>query len=290
MQVGFIGLGSMGVEIAKNLQSKHHLKVHNRTKSKASELIEMGSEFLSIPDLTQSCDLIFSMLFDDACLETTFKEICKVGKSNLIFMDLSTCGPETTDRMYNLAKEYGITYLAGPVFGRPDAARSKMLVNLVAGDVNAKKVVMPYLKLIGRKVIDVGDDPSKANVCKLIGNFMIASQIEVLAEAHSMAEKCGINRGYVMDFVESMMPGRVIEGYGARIKAKDYQIKENQAGFGVNGGLKDVGLMKNLASTHDIHMPMLDIMLSHLSKVDKKDLDWSSLAESVEQQGFSKSQ
>ena len=66
MQIGFIGLGNLGIAIAENILEKHQqLFVYNRTASKAQPLIEKGAIFCNnLKDLTSTCDVVFSIVSD----------------------------------------------------------------------------------------------------------------------------------------------------------------------------------------------------------------------------------
>ena len=80
-KIGFIGLGNLGTPIALNLiKAGHTLYVYNRTRSKTMPLAEKGALVCdSIADLAKQCDIVFTIVSDDAAL----KNICE-GESGLV--------------------------------------------------------------------------------------------------------------------------------------------------------------------------------------------------------------
>ena len=75
MEIGFIGLGNLGTPIAENiLENNKRLFVYNRTTSKAQPLVEKGATMCnSIKELAQKCDVVFSIVSDDAALKDITK-------------------------------------------------------------------------------------------------------------------------------------------------------------------------------------------------------------------------
>lgn len=70
----------------------------------------------------------------------------------------------------------------------------------------------PLLEAIGQGILDCGDDPRAGNAMKLVGNFFISSWMELVAEGMTLAEKNGIARQSVVDFVTRLFPGHITTG------------------------------------------------------------------------------
>ena len=249
----------MASNLLKYVQQTDALLVYNRTEAKAANLIQQGARFATLQEMATHCNIVFSMLFDDEALKTTFDSIasCKINISDshlgfnqllvacrdLIYVDCSTVYPETTKQLTAKAETMGIQYVACTVFGRPDAARNKSLVAALAGNPAATETVRPYITSMTRTILDVGIEPYLANVQKLTGNFLIAGVIELLAEAQALAEKNGLSRQQYSNFVCQCFPAPIITGYSNRIASQSFEIKENE-GFPVRGGIKDVSSIK----------------------------------------------
>jgi 3-hydroxyisobutyrate dehydrogenase-like beta-hydroxyacid dehydrogenase len=137
------------------------------------------------------------------------------------------------------------------------------------------------LNAIGHGVYDFGEDPGAANIVKLSGNFLIASAMEAMAEALTLAEKNGINRASVADMLgQTLFACPIYQNYGKAIAQQRYE----PAGFNLSLGLKDIDLVLQTAASTTVPMPLASILhdrfLSALAK-GREELDWAAIALSV---------
>lgn len=281
--LGFIGLGNMGEPIAANLlKAGYGLRIYNRTASKAAPLAAAGAQVAASPaDSAQPGGIVVTMLADDRALEAmatpagSFVE--KLGRGG-IHLSLSTISPGTARRLAEHHAKFGVTYIASPVFGRPEAAAAKKLWVVTSGAAEAKERVRPLQDAIGQGTLDFGDDVGAANVVKLCGNFLVASAIEALAEAVTLAEKNGVPRKQAVEMFGKFAP--MYASYGGQIADRKF----DPPGFRLTLGLKDVRLVTQLAESSDTPMPMAsqlrDRWLSAFAK-GRGDLDWSAIALNV---------
>ncbi|MGB6874716.1 MAG: NAD(P)-dependent oxidoreductase [Candidatus Acidiferrales bacterium] len=279
--VGFIGLGNMGLPIAENiLRAGFPLKIFNRTPSKASRLVSQGAKAVSSPaEVADHGEIVATMLSDDSVLE----EIC-CGKdsfverlgANGIHISMSTIAPTTAQRLAEQHAKYNVSYIAAPVFGRPEAVASAQLAVCVSGPAAAKKRVAPILAKISRATFDFGEDAGTANVVKLCGNFLLAAAIEALAEAFTFAEKNGIARKNAFEMlVQTLFPTPVYQSYGKRIAEQSYE----SAGFRLALGLKDIRLVLQTAA--ETPMPTASLLRDRWLAATAKgrgNLDWAAAA------------
>jgi 3-hydroxyisobutyrate dehydrogenase-like beta-hydroxyacid dehydrogenase len=281
--IGFIGLGNMGEPMAANLlNAGYKVRIYNRTAAKAASLVQKGAELVASPaEVGVKGGIVLTMLADDHAVE----EICTGSPSFLdelgsggIHISCSTVLPATARKMGEFHAERGIHYLGTPVFGRPEAAAAKKLWVCVSGNAAAKKRAEPVLAAIGQATFDFGTDPGGANVVKLCGNFLIASAIESLGEALTLAEKNGLSPADVADlFGKTLFSCPVYQGYGKIIAAKKYE----PAAFRLVLGLKDVNHVLETAEESAVPMPIASLLHDRLlSEVAKGhgDRDWSSMA------------
>lgn len=277
--VGFIGLGNMGEPIAENLRrAGYALRVFNRTRTKMAALVEKGAVPVTHPaEVAHSGGIVFTMLADDRALE----EICTAQPSFVealgnggIHVSLSTISPATARRLAEHHKKYGVTYLAAPVFGRPEAAAAAKLFVCVAGPALAKKTVEPMLKAIGQGTFDFGEDPGAANVVKLCGNFLVATTVAALAEMLILAEKNGVSKKAMADMIGKFSP--LHQSY-ANIMAEG---RFEPPGFRLALGLKDINLILETASASVTPLPLASVLhdrwLASMAK-GRENLDWSAV-------------
>ena len=276
--VAFLGLGHMGTPMAFNLlRSGARLYVYNRTKEKAEPLVNEGAKLLTNPDQTfEKTPLAFSMLSDDQALIKLSEEMLKNGKPNCIHVSMSTVSPETSRMLAKKHAEKGVKFIAAPVFGRPDLAKTGKLWICFAGDRQVKSLVEPLLLHMGQKIYDFGEDPGNANVIKLTGNFLILSIAEMLAEAYAAAEQNGIDVKNMHNFfTDTLFPSPVIKLYGMLIANRAF----SPAGLKMTLGLKDITLFSE--TTQELKLAYRDILKKKLEEGIANglgDLDWSAIA------------
>lgn len=197
--IGFIGLGNMGQPMAANLlKAGYPVRVWNRSPGPAAALAAQGAASVSRPEeVAEPGAFVISSLANDQVLEEvvgTNQELLRRLGAGGIHISTSTIAPETARRLTEGHKPFGVTYLAAPVLGRPDAAAAAKLWVFLSGPAEAKERARPVLQALGQGVFDLGEDSGAANVVKLACNFLIASAIEAMAEALTLAQKNGIER------------------------------------------------------------------------------------------------
>jgi 3-hydroxyisobutyrate dehydrogenase-like beta-hydroxyacid dehydrogenase len=279
-KIGFIGLGNMGAPMAQNLlKAGYHLQVYNRTLSKADELGEGQITKCKTPaDAAYGVDIIITMLSEDEVLKETVlgeEGILKTLPKGALHISMSTISPETAKLLSARHDAAGSSYLATPVFGRPEAAAAKKLWICVSGSQKAKAIAKPILENLGQGIIDFGDSPGGANVVKIAGNFMIMASLEMMAEAYTLAEKNGLDRLQVAEFFGStLFNAPIFQNYGKLIANKQY----HPVGFKSKLGYKDARLAFSLSQQSETPMPLVNIVHNRLLTAVAKghgDADWA---------------
>lgn len=284
MDIGFLGMGTMGRPIARNLvRAGCDVTVWNRSPGKAASVVDRGAS--ETPDLSEALhrSVVFSSLADDRAFADSVLSASSLqaAKPGSVHVNLGTVSPGASASAESLLAERGVFYVAAPVFGRAEVAEAGQLTVLAAGDSGAIDEVAPLLDVIGRRTWRVGDDPKLANVVKILGNYLIANAIQAMAEATTVAEKIGGSPELLMEIMnDSLFPGGVYEGYGRMIAQRRYE----PAGFRLPLGLKDVRLA--LSQAHDVNMGLPfgsileDLFLDALAH-GQADQDWSAITEAT---------
>lgn len=281
--LGFIGLGKMGVPIAANLlKAGYGLRVYNRTASKAAPLAAHGATVVASPrEIAEPGGIVVTMLADDRAVEEvslgrdSFAE--RLGKGG-VHVSLSTISVDASRRLAEHHARFGAAYVASPVFGRPPAAAAKLLWICTSGNPEAKRRVQPVLAAIGQGQFDFGEDPGAANVVKLCGNFLIASAIESMSEAFTLARKNGVDPAKVADmFGKTVFACSLYQNYGKSLAALDVET----SGFDLALGLKDVDLVLQTGAKSATPMPIASLMrdrfLTSIAK-GRSRMDWTAVA------------
>ena len=282
MDVGFIGLGNMGFQMARNLlKAGHAVRVYNRTSSRAEPLEKEGAVVAKTPAEASAGDAVITMLAnDEAVEETVFGEdgVLKGLKPGAAHISSSTITVALSERLKRAHAEAKQTYISAPVFGRPEAAAAAKLFIVAAGDKTAVERFQPLFDAMGQRTFFLSENAPDANVLKLSGNFLIASVIESLGETVALIRKYGIDhRRFLEVMTETLFTAPVYKTYGALIAEEKYE----PAGFKLELGLKDVRSALAAAEAKAVPMPIGSVIRDHfLSAIARgnANLDWSALA------------
>jgi 3-hydroxyisobutyrate dehydrogenase-like beta-hydroxyacid dehydrogenase len=287
MQIGFIGLGNLGAPIAENLLEHHKdMMVYNRTRSKTKPLEAKGAIVCnSIKELASACDVVFTMVSNDAAIEEITDGddgLAKNLKGGGIHVSMSTILPVTSEALSKTHQRYKNHYIACPVSGRPEAARAKKLNFMVSGDDKIISVVKPLLIDAGGVTTwEYGSAPGNANVAKLCANFMIFSAVQSMAEGFNLARKSGVDESLLMKMLTSTIFNcGIYINYGNLVLKGAYQ----PAAFSLELGLKDLNLVMQQAETSESKMfigELLQQQLQQLYNAGYGDYDASAIALSI---------
>ena len=282
--IGLIGLGSMGTPLAYNLLAAGYpLTVYNRTAEKVKPLVEKGAKQAEKPaDVAQPGGIVITMLSNDEAVKAVALNdafASRLGKGG-IHLSMSTIAPDTARQLAEHHAQFGVAYVATPVLGRPQAIADRKAWACISGEASARDVAKPIL-LAGavQAVYEFGDEPAAASVVKLAGNFLIASAIEALSEAMTMAGKSGIDRQALLTLLtETVFDCPAYKSYGQTIVKQRY---DESVGFKLPLGLKDMKLVLQQADEAGTPMPLAQLLQNRLQTAVAKgrtDWDWTGLA------------
>ena len=282
MKVGLIGLGNMGSGMAASLlKAGHEVTVYNRTPEKTKPLVEKGArKAASVADACRG-DVVITMLSDDNAVEGVVSGeagiFSTLGKG-AIHISASTISVELADNLTEEHAKNGQQFVSAPVFGRPEGAVSAKLFIVAAGMTKAVDACAPLFEAMGQKTFRFGDKPSNANLVKVSGNFLIASTIEMLAEAMALVAKGGLDQHQYLDFLTStLFTAPVYKTYGTLIADKKFK----PAGFAAPLGLKDTRLALAAGDSLRVPLPLANLVrdrfLRLLARGDET-LDWSAIS------------
>jgi len=246
-KIAYLGLGVMGSGMAKNLVAAGYpVTVWNRTPEKREPLVQMGASEASTPaEAVANVDVImYSLSNDDAVGSVLFSDegILAGVHSGQIALDMSTVHPDTSRREAEAYRERGVEFLDAPVFGSKDEARQGGLWIVVGGNQGVFSHVKPVLEPLSASVHYMGDTGMGTSM-KLVGNLIVAAQLEAVGEALILATKAGLDPNDVMgvlDVVDFRSP--LISGAGRSLIDRDFSTF-----FALRHMLKDANLIAHLA-------------------------------------------
>ena len=154
-RIGFIGLGTMGREMAMNLvKAGFKVSVYNRTRKRTIEFADLGCEVAATPRaLAKLCDLVITMVSDPAAMDAVIEgpegvSSAFAGGNTLI--NMSTLSPDYTSALAKKCFVAGVNFLDCPVSGSKGAAEGSQLVILAGGKKDIVEKFSPVLKAMGR--------------------------------------------------------------------------------------------------------------------------------------------
>ncbi|PYU33275.1 MAG: 6-phosphogluconate dehydrogenase [Acidobacteria bacterium] len=281
MNLAFIGLGKMGMGMARNLlRAGHNLVVYNRSREKAAALAGDGARAADSPaDASRDAEVVMTMVADDHAVEEVVfgnHGIASAMKNGCIHLSHSTISAALARRLTAEHARRGHGYLSVPVFGRPEAAENKKLLIVAAGPNELVERCRPLFDAVGRQTFVVGVEPWQANVAKVCGNFMIIGIIEALGEAYATLRKAGVAPEAFLEIMNALLGSPFIANYGRIIAREQFE----PALFALRLGLKDVRLVLEAAEECAAPMPLASLVHNHLLSAlaqGQGEMDWSSM-------------
>jgi 3-hydroxyisobutyrate dehydrogenase-like beta-hydroxyacid dehydrogenase len=254
--------------------------VWNRSAGPAEALVAEGAVAAAHPEDALQGELLLSMLGTEQAIAEVGLDgaLLDHAAPGLVHANLSTVSVDFARRIAATHIARGLGYIASPVFGRAEAAAAGKLVVVAAGAASSIDTAKPALEAIGQRLVIVGDEPDKANLFKIAGNFMLASVIESFGEALALVRKGGIAPEiFYQTMTSSLFAAPVFQGYGALIVAEKFE----PAGFSLRLGLKDVSLALAAGAELTVPLPLASLLRDQFIEAMAHGLsekDWVSLA------------
>jgi 3-hydroxyisobutyrate dehydrogenase-like beta-hydroxyacid dehydrogenase len=284
-EIGFVGLGHMGMRMAANLAASGHRVIgYVRRPEQIGSLVALGLKPTTDITLLFDCEFVISMLPDDAAVRDVVFGRQDLGLDGLamglmpgaIHLSMSTISTAAAAHLASEHARCGQGYVAAPVFGNPDAAKARQLFIVAAGAAADVERCRPLLDNLGQRTFLLGSDPASANLIKLLGNMLTATTLEMLGEVVALIRKRGLDPKPFVDILTNTMFGSLVHRiYGDKIVAERYA-----PGFVLPLALKDVRLALAEAESAGAPMPSVGVVRDRLITGIARgygDLDWTAL-------------
>jgi 3-hydroxyisobutyrate dehydrogenase len=269
MNVGFIGLGTMGRHMASNLiKGGHKLVVYDIRREAAAPHLQAGAQWAASPKaVAEASDIVFTSLPGPAEVETVALEeqggLLSGLTAGKVYFDLSTNAPAVVRRIHDVFKARGIHMLDAPVSGGPRGAETRKLALWVGGDEEVYKIYKPVLDAIGDQPYYVGPIGA-GSIAKLVHNCAGYVIQTALAEVFTMGVKAGVEPLALWKAVR--------QGAGGRRRTFDGLVDQFLPGrfeppaFALRLAHKDVTLATALGREHKVPMKLANITLEEMTE------------------------
>ena len=278
MDVGFIGVGSMGAAMVPNLvKAGHRVSVWNRDPKACAAL--QGVSLLPSAAAAFANEAVMTMLSDDRAVRSVIlgPDVLAAAREGCVHVMMATISPALVEELEAAHRAVGMAYVSAPVFGVPSAAAQAMLNIVAAGPDAAVVRVQPLFDALGQRTWRLGEDPKRANVAKIAGNMMISLAIESMGEATALTESYGLKAADFLDVItNTILAAPSYKRYGDYIGRDTYE-----AGFKLPLGLKDVNLALDAAKARGATLPSAEIVRENMEVAIEQgfgDKDWSVVA------------
>ncbi len=263
-KIAYLGLGTMGSGMASNLlKAGYQLTVWNRSAEKCKPFARKGARVADTPaDAARDVDLVIYILSNDEAVEDVVlgaNGILRGIQEGQIAIDMSTVLPETSLRELEAYAKRGVDFLDAPVFGsKQESAEAKLWI-MAAGNKAIFEKVKPVLTKLGQTVHYFGKN-GNATAMKLVGNLIVALELEALSEGLVLARKAGLDLSTVMEVVKvADFRSPLLASNGQNILKRDFSTS-----FALKLMLKDAGLIEKFAGSLRSPIPGLRVVEKNL--------------------------
>ncbi len=245
MKTGMIGLGAMGIGMARNIAKAGYLTgVYNRTTAKAQSLAEeLNVIALDRPeDLAANVDIILICVSADRDVLAVVEAIATSIKPGTIVVDMSTVSSDTAKQAAAILAEKQAAFLDAPVSGGMEGAKNGTLAMMVGGDQDALEQARPVLKAMTRCIIYMGETGS-GQATKAVNQIMAAGINQAVTEALAFAQTQSLPMDKVIEVISggasgnwflqhrgpTMTQGVFAPGFKLALHHKDLNICQSMA-------------------------------------------------------------
>jgi 3-hydroxyisobutyrate dehydrogenase len=258
MNIGFVGVGRMGANMARRLKDCEFqvtavYDVHRAAATKvATELGCAAAQDLS--DVTAESDVIVTVVSDDAAMRKIFAtsgDSLLVNAKDKLFINCATITPRVHVEVEKLARNAGARSLEACMASSITQAREGSLYLMCGGEEEAFRAAQPVLEKLGKTVRYIGKAGEAAKVKALV-NMVMNINTAGLAEGLGLGEGLGLDLTMLREvFCETGAASRVLQTDG-----EDMQNREHSCFFSAAHAAKDSGIALDLAHELGLELPL----------------------------------
>lgn len=205
--IGFIGLGAMGLPMARRLcESGHQITVAvHSNPTPAKEIEKLGGRIVDgFADVVAGAEVIVSIVPGDPQLEALFLSPGAADniRPGTLLLEMTTASPATMRRVGSYLTARGVDVLDAPVSGGVKGAKDGTLTIICGGEARVYDAAMPVLRCVGARFPLVGGVGAGKGL-KAVNQLMVAANTIIAAEALALAREMGIDPDMVRDVVST---------------------------------------------------------------------------------------
>jgi len=269
-KVAFLGLGVMGFPMAGHLKAKgFDVTVYNRTEAKAKEwAAKHGGKHAATPaEAAKGAEIVFMCVGNDNDLLEVAggaQGALSGMSSGAILVDHTTASADAARKLYDLAKQKGVSFIDAPVSGGQAGAENGKLTVMCGGDQAAFDVAKPVMDSYGKAVTLMGA-AGAGQLTKMVNQICIAGLVQALSEGIAFAEKAKLDPLLVLEVISK----GAAQSWQMENRGKTMVERKFNFGFAVDWMRKDLGICMEEAKRNGAKLPMTEVVDKFYSEVQK---------------------
>ena len=283
MNIGFVGVGRMGANMARRLKDReyHVTTLFDVNRAAVTSLAqELGATACpTLGDVTAGADVIFTIVTDDAAMRAIFSgaDNLLVNTRGKLFINCATVSPKIHCEVERWAEAAGASSLEACMASSITQAREGSLYLMCGGREDVFRRAEPILKELSASLRYIGKAGEAAKVKALV-NMVMNINTAGLAEGLGLGDALGLDLTILREvFSQTGAASRVLQTDG-----EDMQNRDHSCFFSAAHAAKDSGIALALADEMGIDLPLARETKNQYDKmveVGLGDLDKSGIAE-----------
>ena len=253
--VGFIGIGTMGREMVRNLlKAGHSVRAFDLNEAAVADVVKDGAaRARHAADAARDADIVITMLPDTPHVEAVVygeDGLLKAPPPGKLIVDMSTISPVAVRRIHADLKQAGVSFIDAPVSGGPLGAKNAALSIMAGGEAEAFGKAEPFFRAMGTTITHVGASGAGQTV-KLCNQLICGINIQAICEALALGRASGVD----LDLLRRVLLGGsasswMLDKLGPAMIGGDVG-----AGFRIDLMLKDLRLVQEHAQALNVPLP-----------------------------------
>ena len=259
-EIGFIGLGNMGLPMAANLvKAGHKVTGFDNVPEALEKAKAAGVEIApSAGEAAAGREAVITMLPNGEIVLAVLSEIIPAAAPGTLIIDSSTIDVASAKQAHEMAEKAGMLCVDAPVSGGVGGAEAGTLTFMAGGSKQAFDKAIPLLEIMGGKHVHCGDGGAGQSA-KICNNMLLGISMIGACEAFALADKLGLSQQALFDVVStssgscwSVNTYCPVPGVGPKSPADN----EYKPGFAAALMLKDLNLSQQAAEETSMATPM----------------------------------
>jgi 2-hydroxy-3-oxopropionate reductase len=253
--VGFIGIGTMGLEMVRNLlKAGHAVRAFDLNEAAVADIVKEGAVRAKSPaEAAQAADVVITMLPDTPHVEATIygeHGLLKSPPSGKLIVDMSTISPVAVRSIHADLQKAGVSFIDAPVSGGPLGARNAALSIMAGGEAEAFSKAEPFFQAMGTTITHVGVSGAGQTV-KLCNQLICGINIQAICEALALGRASGVD----LNLLRRVLLGGSAASWMLDKLGTSMIEGDVGAGFRIDLMLKDLRLVQEHSQALNVPLP-----------------------------------